>query len=112
LATSNAVVVEALLAHGADVHAKDNDGCGRRPVAILGDGRRVPRRAVAARYRRSVVLRATQHTHRHSTHTVALIHTHTRTHARTHARTHTDPHMHTHTHTQINTPTLTFTLDA
>jgi hypothetical protein len=44
----HADVAAALLTHGADVHAKSSGGC-VLPVAILGSGRRAPRRAVADR---------------------------------------------------------------
>jgi hypothetical protein len=84
----HAAVVAALLAHGADVHAKDKYRCGGRSLFLAAVG---ARRTVAP---------TTNRAHLHAdTNTQTHAHTHTHTHTHTHARTHTQKHTRTHAHT-------------
>ncbi len=69
-----AAVVAALLKHGADVHAKDKNGCGGRSPC-WGDGRRAPGRGRPGRDRRSADRDAPRtHTDAPRTHAQAQYH--------------------------------------
>jgi hypothetical protein len=86
-------VAAALLAHGANVHAKNNGGCGGRSLfrAMVG----VRRAAVADQDGIDAFRSGCTHTHAEArTHT----HAHARTHRSTHART--DAHTHAQARTQ------------
>ncbi len=88
----HAAVAAALLEHGADVNATNNFRC-VLPVAILGNGRRAPRRTHS----------------RGNTHAHIPAYTHTgckapraRTRCRTRTRTHPGPHTHMHVRTVVS----------
>ncbi len=93
---SLAAVAAALLTHGADLHAKDNHGCGGRSLfwAAVGAGRGRP-----GRDRCAAVLDAPTHTRAiHSRTDLAVcMRLNTHTDARTKARI--DIHIHTPKHT-------------